>query len=442
MRVTVVGAGKMGLPLACVIASNGAQVFAADINPELVDKINAGQDPFGEPGLGELLSENTAARRLEATTDISAAVAESDVIIIIVPALLTPDRDADLSVLLQASRTVASGLQRGAMVSYETTVPVGTTRTHLAQALAASGLAPGQDFDLVFSPERVKSQHVLRNLTLNLKVVGGINDEAAKRGSAFYAGYLGAPVENVGSLEAAEFVKLAGMIYRDVNIGLANQLAEYAEDAGVDINGLVGAINSDGEAYLLQPGIGVGGHCTPVYPYFYLRDAERRGISAGLASEARRVNDAQASRALDRVEELGFDLRNEEVLLLGLGFRPEVKEDSCSTAYLLKDELATRGATALVHDPLYSDRELQQRGFQPGDPSAPELPPVVVLVTEHSAYRGLSFFNLAAKGVRVVVDGRNAWRREDVEAAGILYIGIGQPNSWTLRADPVTTGQG
>ena len=154
------------------------------------------------------------------------------------------------------------------------------------------------------------------------------------------------------------------------------------------------------------------------------------------------MNDAQASRALDRVEELGFDLRNEEVLLLGLGFRPEVKEDSCSTAYLLKDELATRGATALVHDPLYSDRELQQRGFQPGDPSAPELPPVVVLVTEHSAYRGLSFFNLAAKGVRVVVDGRNAWRREDVEAAGILYIGIGQPNSWTLRADPVTTGQG
>ena len=134
---------------------------------------------------------------------------------------------------------------------------------------------PDRDFDLVFSPERVKSQHVLRNLTLNLKVVGGINAEAADRGSSFYSNYLGAPVANVGSLEAAEFVKLAGMIYRDVNIGLANQLAEYAEDADIDMSELIDAINSDGEASLLHPGIGVGGHCTPVYPYFYLRDSER-----------------------------------------------------------------------------------------------------------------------------------------------------------------------
>ena len=294
MRVTVVGAGKMGLPLACVFASNGAQVFAADTNPAVVKAVNAGQAPFEEPGLAQLLSENTSVGRLEATTDVASAVAESDVVVVIVPALLTPEKDADLRVLLEASRSVAKGLRKGSMVSYETTVPIGTTRNHLGPALGACGLTPGRDFDLVFSPERVKSQHVLRNLNLNLKVVGGVNADAADRGSAFYSTYLGAPVANVGSLEAAEFVKLAGMIYRDVNIALANQLAEYAEDADIEMSGLIDAIIPTGSTSVLLPGIGVGGHCTPVYPYFYLRDAERRGVDAGLAAKGRSVNDAQA----------------------------------------------------------------------------------------------------------------------------------------------------
>jgi len=440
VRVTVVGAGKMGLPLACVIASHGAEVFAADINPELVKAVNAGRAPFEEPGLAQLLSDNTEAQRLKATTDIPSAVAESDVVVVIVPALLTPDRDADLRILLEASRSVAIGLQRGTMVSYETTVPIGTTRNHLGPALAASGLTPGRDFDLVFSPERVKSQHVLRNLTLNLKVVGGISAEAADRGSSFYSTYLGAPVANVGSLEAAEFVKLAGMIYRDVNVALANQLAEYAEDAGIDMSGLIDAINSDGEASVLLPGIGVGGHCTPVYPYFYIRDSERRGVDAGLAAKGRTVNDAQAKRVLDRVERLGFDLQDTKVLLLGLGFRPEVKEDAFSTTYLLRDELTGRGATVVVDDPMYADREIEQQGLRPGSISASDLPPVVILVTAHAAYRKLSFESMAARGVRIIVDGRNAWRKEEVEAAGILYVGMGRPDSERPRAHRVTEG--
>ena len=439
MRVTVVGAGKMGLPLACVFASNGAKVFAADTNPAVVKAVNAGQAPFEEPGLAQLLSENTSVGRLEATTDVSSAVAESDVVVVIVPALLTPEKDADLRVLLEASRSVAKGLRRGTMVSYETTVPIGTTRNHLGPALGAGGLTPGRDFDLVFSPERVKSQHVLRNLNLNLKVVGGVNADAADRGSSFYSTYLGAPVANVGSLEAAEFVKLAGMIYRDVNIALANQLAEYAEDADIEMSGLIDAINSDGEASVLLPGIGVGGHCTPVYPYFYLRDAERRGVDAGLAAKSRSVNDAQAKRVLDRVEKLGFELQNTRVLLLGLAFRPEVKEDAFSTTYLLHDELTARGATAVVDDPMFSADEIEGRGLVPGSVSASDLPSVVVLVTAHASYGELNFEDLAARGVQILVDGRNAWRKEEVEAAGIQYVGMGRPQSGTSSAQRVVT---
>src|SRR5262249_40207669 len=150
--------------------------------------------------------------------------------------------------------------------------------------------------------ERVKSLLVFAHLTKNPKVVGGLTPAAAERAEAFYREYLGAPVRNVGSLEAAELVKLAGMVYRDVNIALSNELARYAEAAGLDFYPVREAANTDGEAALLMPGIGVGGHCTPVYPYFLIRDGERRGIPTPLAHFSRQINDGQCAHQLDRLE--------------------------------------------------------------------------------------------------------------------------------------------
>ena len=272
MKVAVIGAGKMGLPLACQFAARGASVLVCDVRQQVVDTINAGRCPIDEPGIAELLSAAVERRALLATTDTARAAAESEVIVVIVPALLTPELDADLSILCSVSEQIAAQLRPGTMVSYETTVPLGSTRHRFVPILERSGLRAGHDFDVVYSPERVKSQLVLDHLTKTPKVVGGINSAAAERGAAFYGQYLGAEVTNVGTLEAAEFVKLAGMAYRDVNIALANELACYAEAAGVNFEPVRQAANTDGEAMLLRPGIGVGGHCTPVYPYFLIRD--------------------------------------------------------------------------------------------------------------------------------------------------------------------------
>src|SRR5262245_52459012 len=334
MRVAVIGAGKMGLPLACQIASRGATVIATDLRASVVDAINAGTSPIDEPGVPELLATMVQGKRLRATIDTSSAVADSEVVVVIVPALLTPDRQADLSALKVVSEQVASRLKSGSMVCYETTVPVGATRSHLLPLLEASGLKAGIDFDLVYSPERVKSQSVLKHLTQTPKVVGGITAEAAKRGADFYASYLGTSVINVGTLEAAEMVKLAGMVYRDVNIALANELARYAEKVGVELASVIEAANTDGEAQLLRPGIGVGGHCTPVYPYFLIREAERVGAPVTLAERSRRVNDGQAAHTVSRIFRALGSLSGRRVLILGLGFRPSVKEHLYSPAFL------------------------------------------------------------------------------------------------------------
>lgn len=445
--VAVIGAGKMGLPLACELAANGAQVILCDINPETVATINDGRVPFDEPGLRPLLESAVAAKRIKATVDLRWGIESSQVVVVIVPVLLTPDNRADLSKIVLVSQTIAEALRPGMMISYETTLPIGTTRTCLQPILESSGLRAGVDFDLVFSPERVKSLHVLEHLTKIPKIVGGVCPHSAERAGRFYGDFLGAPIINVGTLEAAEFAKLAGMIYRDVNIALANELSAYAEATGIDFNRVRAASNTDGEAHLLMPGIGVGGHCTPVYPNFVLRDAERLQMAMPLTANARRINDGQAERMLDRLETNAGPLQQKKVLILGLAFRPEVKEHTKSPAFLVCQAAEARGAKVFLHDPLYSEGELRSLGFMPMAIESDSLPPIVILVTGHSAYAQINFDTWRERGVRHVLDGRRFWDPIAVGQAGISYLAPGLPmaiegglNFMAKEADVETTG--
>ncbi|AYF98340.1 nucleotide sugar dehydrogenase [Protaetiibacter intestinalis] len=427
MNVVVVGAGKMGLPIACQLASRGATVVACDVNPAVVDLINEGRAPFEEPGLSELLAEGVLSGRLRATTDTAAAVAEADVVIVIVPALLTPERDIDSSMIEAVAKLIAPVLPADALVSFETTMPVGGTRARLIPLLESAGKVVGIDFEVVFSPERVKSGFLLRNLTVNPKVVGATSPEAATRASDFYHRYLGAPVQNVGTLEAAEFVKLAGMVYRDVNIALANELASYAEITGLDLQALLPMINSDGEAAMLQPGIGVGGHCTPVYPYFLIRDAERRGLSLPMTLLGRQINDSQAAHAVEMIEASLGSFAGKRVNILGLAFRPQVKETAFSTAFLLGAELRRRGAEVLLTDPMFTDEEIRGHGFRPA--SIDTRADALILNTAHPEFLEIDWGAIAGRGVSVVLDGRNGWRSTQVTDAGIRHLAIGTGSS-------------
>jgi nucleotide sugar dehydrogenase len=417
MKISVIGAGKMGLPLACVFASHGGKVIACDVNAKVVELINQGICPFNEPEVPELLSQLVREKKLSATLDTASAVAESDVIVVIVPVMLTSQREADLSIIDSIAELIGKNLRRGSMVCFETTLPVGGTR-RLGNIIERGGMRPGVDFDLVFSPERVKSQLVLKHLMLHPKVVGGITSQAAKRAEDFYSMYLGAPIINVDTLEGAELVKLAGMIYRDVNIALANELAAYAEGVGVNFEKVRQASNTDGEANILTPGIGVGGHCTPVYPYFLINEARQRGAVVELAETGRRINEAQPARMLDKLS----DLAEKTVLILGLGFRPQVKETAYSPAFTLNKELKKRGARIRLHDPLYSDDEIRHYGFEPGDLPDNEL---LILNTAHKIYEELDWAYLAKSGVKTVLDGRNFFDGEAVKRVGIVYLGIG-----------------
>lgn len=438
MKITVVGGGRMGLPLACMFGKHGASVTVSDINQALVNAIHSGVCPYEEPGLPELMDDLHKAGRLSATTNTRKAASESDVIVVIVPAHLTSDRDINFSILQAASEEIGKGLQPGALVVYETTVAVGGTRRCLIPCLEQnSGMKAGMDFHVAYSPERVKANHVLARLETTPKVVGGLDAESCAKAAAFYSQYLGAPVDDVGTIEAAEMAKLLGMLYRDVNIALANEFAAFCELSGVDFERVRQAANTDGEANLLMPGIGVGGHCVPVYPYFLTRESRRLGLPQRISEAAREINDCQPARQLKRVEARWKSLKGENVHIMGLGFRPGVKVDIFSPTYALRDELRRLGARVTLEDPYYTDEELRGAGFEPG---ARDMARVVVLSTAHKEFADPDFTAWRRAGVEVVLDGRNFWNQQEAEAAGVLYFGIGR-SSRLERAVPETAAR-
>ncbi len=282
MKVAVVGLGKIGLPLAVQFAGQGHRVVGADIDEGVVRAVREARPPFpGETGLAERLADVVGAGALEATTDTATATSASDVVVVVVPLYVDGVGSPQFSAIDAATADIARGLRPGTLVSYETTLPIGTTRNRIGARLeAGSGLRVGVDLFLAFSPERVSSGRVFADLARYPKLVGGVDPESARRAVEFYrAGLefdervdLGRPngVWDLGSAEAAEFAKLAETTYRDVNIGLANQFARHADRIGVDVHQVIAACNSQPFSHLHSPGIAVGGHCIPVYPWFYL----------------------------------------------------------------------------------------------------------------------------------------------------------------------------
>lgn len=411
MKIAVVALGKIGLPLAVQFAEKGHSVIGCDVNSSTVALVNAGQEPFpGETHLQEKLQRVIASGNLRATTNTTEAVQSSDAVVIVVPLFVDSNGVPDFGWMDAATSDVAKGLHKGTLVSYETTLPVGTTRNRFAPLLeSGSGLKAGKDFHLAFSPERVFTGRVFADLRRYPKLVGGITTECGAAAENFYASVLDFDerddltrpngVWNLGNAEASELAKLAETTYRDVNIGLANQFALFAKKSNIDIYSVIEACNSQPFSHIHQPGIAVGGHCIPIYPQMYLWNDP----TATVVRAAREANFAMPSHAVDMLENEIGSLKDKKVAVLGAAYRGGVKETAFSGVFPLVDELKRRGAHPLVHDPMYSDEELSQLGFVPFHFGSSV--DAAILQADHSEYNTMKATDLP--GAVVIIDGRH-----------------------------------
>ena len=425
--VAVVGLGKIGLPLAAQFASKGMRVIGCDVLHSVVDAVNAGLSHIREEaGLEESVASAVASGNLRATTDTSGAVGKSDVIVVIVPLMLGPDGGIDFGNLDAATRAVAKGLGRGTMAIYETTLPVGTTRHRVARLLEeGSGLKAGTDFSLAFSPERLYSGRIFEDLRRYPKIVGGIDKASTERAVAFYQSVLDAEVWPVDSAETAEFAKLAETTYRDVNIALANELALYGASRGVNVAQAFKSANSQPYSHLHRPGIGVGGHCIPVYPHFLLGDADDGEL--GLVRDGRTTNDAMARISVDALATALGGLKGRRVLVLGASYRENVKELAFSSAAQIVRELNGGGAHALIHDPLFEPQELASFDAEVAVLGSRIPVDAIIVQAFHSQYSELDWNRF--DGLKVVFDGRGALDPEQIRKVGAVYMAVGLPVS-------------
>lgn len=429
MHIAVVALGKIGLPLAVQFADRGHDVVGVDVNSALVAEITTGREPFpGEAHLGEKLAAVTASGRFRATTDYAEAIPGADVVVVVVPLFVDEETaQPDFAWMDAATRSIGEHLAPGTLVSYETTLPVGVTRNRWKPLLEqVSGLVEGQDFHLVFSPERVLTGRIFADLKRYPKLIGGLGDEGARRAREFYEAVLTFDerpdlprpngVWDLGSAEAAELAKLAETTYRDVNIGLANQFALFADRQGIDVYAVIEACNSQPYSHIHRPGIAVGGHCIPVYPRLYLSvDPE-----ASIVRDARSVNAAMPERVVARAAEVIGSLEGLRVVVLGASYRGGVKETALSGVFPTVEALVKQGASVLVHDPMYEDDELAKLGldaYHYGEPVD-----VAVLQADHAEYRDLGPERLP--GIRLLVDGRRS--TDPARWVGTPRVVIGQ----------------
>tara|TARA_Y100000310_G_scaffold344942_1_gene460654 strand:- start:1119 stop:2297 length:1179 start_codon:yes stop_codon:yes gene_type:complete len=345
MKISVIGLGKAGLPLAAVIADSGLDVLGVDLDQDRVSMINSGENPIPEePDLKEIL-EKQGGNGLKATADPNEAAKSCNVHIVIVPLFIDDNKKPDFSTLKSAFENLAKGLKKDDIVVLETTVPVGTTENLVKEILEkTSKLKAGIDFYLAYSPERIMTSYSVSRYKEFPKLVGGINKESTDKAFDVYKKFA-KPIK-VSDAKTAELAKVAEGIYRDVNIALANELLQVSEHYNIDFWEMREATKHE-FCNIHEPG-NVGGHCIPVYPWFLINE-----LDVPLIKAARTLNDDMVSYYIKKIEKIG----GKKVGIVGLSYREGVKEKAYSRSVAMIQSLKKKGYEVYGLDPLYSEEE-------------------------------------------------------------------------------------
>ncbi|PSP68604.1 nucleotide sugar dehydrogenase [Halobacteriales archaeon QS_1_69_70] len=408
--VAVYGLGKMGLPLAAVFGDVTGNVVGADTDPDVVESVNRGDcHVTNEPGLQDLVAELTQEDALSAVEEPERAATDAAIHVLIVPTPITDDNEPDLSILEAATRSVAAGLDPGDLVIVECTVPPGTTDGLVRETLEAERDLEVGEFGLAFCPERTSSGRALEDIRAAYpKVVGGVDETSRRVAELLYEEINSAGVIPVSDARTAEAVKVFEGLYRDVNIALANELARFTDEMGVDVREAIEVANTQPFCEIHDPGPGVGGHCIPFYPYFMIEPFE---TEAPLLRTAREVNDAMPEFTVEtlrrELEAEGTELSSASVLLLGLTYRPGVEESRASPSRAIAERLSEAGVDVFGVDPMLETSD--EFALEKIDIESVYDHPVdgIVMVTPHEEFDDLQWSDLGRASGSVVIDGRD-----------------------------------
>ncbi len=429
----------MGLPIACLYAEAGAKVIGADMNPKVVERVNKGDSPMDEPGLTALLKKAVRSGKFTATTSTEEAAANSDILFLIVPTMIDRQKRADYSAVEDACVSIGKGLKSGSLVVFESTCGPGATERVVKGTIEKySGLVAGQGFGLAYSPIRAMGGRALQDMQTYPKLVGAIDKKSLEAACAALSVVVKGELIRVRDIKTAELAKLFETIYRDVNIALANEFALLCEEMGVDYVETMKTANSQPYSHLHATGVGVGGHCLPVYPYLLATEAFAYDSRLRLVLDARKINDFMprhvAKLASDGLRVCDKSLKRAKVVVLGITYRPNVKETRYSPSLDLINILKKRGAKVTAYDSSYTVSEMEAMGLtsEPTLRKAIEKADCAILSVAHDDFKKLDTIELAAHMSKqsLIIDCTGILDPASVEKSGLIYRATGR-GLWT-----------
>ncbi|MGI6549667.1 MAG: nucleotide sugar dehydrogenase [Syntrophomonadales bacterium] len=422
-RVCVFGLGFVGLPLALSFAMRGCQVTGVDVDRSLVEDLNNGithhLESYGDKNIQEILRDELASGRFQATLDCTQALRECNNIVVTV-GIPVEDGQHDLSPVTTVCRSISQGLKPGDLVIIRSTVIPGTTRSVILPILEESGLKAGHDFFLAYSSERIAEGKAFYEFENMPAAVSGINDMSTERAHELISIVTKAPITRGSQIEVVEAAKVMENVSRDVDIAMSQEFARFARALGIDIFEVINVANTHQRVNLLTPGPGVGGYCLPNALYYLLPKAKEMGVELPLLTTARQINDSVPAFVTSlALRNLTVPPREAVLAVLGIAMKDYSNDDRISPARDVIDHLLQAGCTVRAFDPAVPSRyPFKVDSLEDAVKGAHGI---LVLARQNGIdYHNLALFKESLAGPNpFIVDTKNIYSRPEVESYGL-----------------------
>ncbi len=432
LKVCVIGIGRIGLPTALSFAKSGLETIGVDINENLIKSINSGIFPLkDEPGYEEIFENVIKSKKFTATTKIEDAVPTSDLILLSLPTPMDEKNIPDYSALRTIGAKLSEILSPNSLVIVESTIEPGFIEDEMIPLISKSEkLKTQENFFIGVCPENANPGEILHDFTNLPRLVGGIDDNITKIIKMIYAFVFSVELIEMPNCKTANAVKLTTNVFRDINIAFVSELSLMFEKLGIDTLKVLEAAKKKYNFQVHYPGSGVGGPCLPINSYQLLNTARRMGVNLNIIESGRRINEKMPDHVidltLDAFKEANIPIQDSAILVLGISYKPDVKDIQLTPAKHVIKKLQSLGVNVHIYDPLFTSNEIFGIKVEENLDDIISKVNASIIITGHSEFQKIqtSFFQKMKNPI--LIDTRGIIDPTSAKQAELIFRGLGR----------------
>jgi nucleotide sugar dehydrogenase len=434
LRVCVIGIGRIGLPTALSFAKSGLQTIGVDINENLVQNINSGKFPLkDEPGYNEIFDDVIKNKKFSATTNIEEVVPNSDLILLSLPTPMDENNIPDYSALRNVATKLSEILSPNSLVIVESTIEPGFIEDEMVSIISKSGrLETEKNFFIGVCPENANPGEILHDFTNLPRLVGGINHNITKIIKAIYKFVFSVELVEMPDCKTANAVKLTTNVFRDINIAFVNELSLMFDKLGIDTIKVLEAAKKKYNFQVHYPGAGVGGPCLPINSYQLLNTGKRTGSKLSIIESGRKINENMPEHVIeltsDAFKECKKSIENSEILILGVSYKPDVKDIQLSPAEHIIRKLQDLGANIHIYDPYFSSSQVFGITSEDNIEDIISKVDAAIIVTGHDEFKKLQIHTFTKMQHPILIDTRGIIDPSIAKQEKLIFRGLGRGN--------------